>query len=624
MAKDPKDSSGVARRRSNSLSSSLDVTSLKPPTPAQRSSPRHLLGATSRPNSPASSSREQSPTQDPAHKTSGKKQKKSACPCRNSSAGKDWVYKCTECNQNWHASCVNLKGTNGLNQTSVDKINKDWLCPWCWTCPFIKPGNHSSTFNESSLLEKTFSCSMLQKLTETVTETIEKSVSAVDLKSLESQLSELSQKVQEFRCTEAPALHPFPPPEHEKLPPVESRRNLKSPETPFEEYRENYLSDEELGTMADLLGYLRDGGSLVPENGHNVKNYGEPYMYAGSKSLNEYESIPPELCTIIEKLSSDLSLQQKPNSVLINHFPGSSRIDPAESHLAKHSDDEASILADSKIITISVGAKRQVLFESKHDEKESPVTLEVESNSMYVMSRSSQNWYRHCIPQPENDVTVEERFSITFRCLNQKFKRSIMLMGDSNTKDINFGVGSGKVGESFPGKREKAARVRDIKPEKCVGYQNIFVHCGTNDLRCEHVSGESYVHELVGELQDKLSVMKQLCPKANIFVVPVLPSRIRAMNNHIMLYNELVDLMLKRCFPDIWFKSVHSFLDNQGLLNEKLTRNFDKIHLGPKGIALYVSIMKTCVFQRMKANQYSKPPTKGVSTSHGSRGGPST
>lgn len=466
---------------------------------------------------------------------------------------------------------------------------------------------------------------MLQKLTETVTETIEKSVNAVDLKSLDSQLKELSQQVQEFKCKGHTAHHPPPGSNRSEEPPtVEAKRNLKSSEKPYEKYTESYLTDEELSTMADLLGYLRDNGDLVPEKGHSVKNYGEPYAYTGSRSLDEYEEIPDELRSIIDKLSSDLSLQHKPNSVLINHFPGSSKNDPTESHLAKHSDDEASIVADSKIITISLGGSREIQFESKQDNHESPVHLEVKSNSMYVMSRSSQNWFKHCIPQPDPGTTVEERFSITFRCLNPKFKRSILLMGDSNTKDINFGVGSGKVGESYPGKRVKAARVRDIDPEKCVGYQNIFIHCGTNDLRCEYVSGESYIHHLVEQLHDKLTIIQQLCPKANVFVVPVLPSRISAMNNHIMYYNELVDQMLKKYFPKIWFKSVHGFLDNQGLLNVKLARKHDDIHLGPKGTALYVSLMKTCVFQRMKVDQYSKPSATGVSTSGGSSERPST
>ena len=379
------------------------------------------------------------------------------------------------------------------------------------------------------------------------------------------------------------------------------------------------MSQEQLESMADLLGYLKDGGDFVPENGHSVFQYGEPYVYTGSRSLQEFSQIPPELNTIIEKLTADLSLEHRPNSVLINYYPSFDRLDRNESHLAKHSDDESTILADSKIITISIGATRKVLFETKHDDSEKPVVLEPQSNSVYVMSRSSQNWFYHSVLQPEENESVEERFSITFRTLSQKFRRSIMLMGDSNTKEIKFGEGSGTVGASYPGKREKAARVKDIDPVKCVGYQNIFLHCGTNDLRCTEVTSDNQIYELVNTLHGKLALIKQLCPKAKIFVVPVLPSRISAMNRNIMMYNNLAAKMLAKSFPSISFRGVYGFLDNYGLLKSKLTRNNDTIHLGPKGISLYVSLMKQYVFQTEKIEQFNKPKT-GVSTSHRSAG----
>ena len=76
----------------------------------------------------------------------------------------------------------------------------------------------------------------------------------------------------------------------------------------------------------------------------------------------------------------------------------------------------------------------------------------------------------------------------------------------------------------------------------------------------------------------------------------------------------LVDKMLEDCFPEIWFSSVRSFLDSQGLLSVKLSRNGDKIHLGSRGIALYVSLMKLCVFKRIKSRQYPKPPQESANT----------
>ena len=592
-----------------------------PTPPATKASVRianRRLSGNQSPHQSPSNSREQSPSQGSGAESKSKRSKKSSCPCGGSTSGKDWLFKCSECHQNWHASCGNLKGTNSLSQAVVDKISKEWMCPWCWVCPYVKPGSHSSSLNEASLLEKTLTCSLLQKLTDTVTSSIEKSVpTPIDISGLESQLTVLSLEVQELRELSSRStgpVEPNPDPINDVKEPLPiPRQTLKSPVQPYELYKEKYLSQDHADSLMDILGYLKDGGDFVPERGHGVVQYGVPYGYTGSRSLNEFTPIPQELNSLIETLVSDLSLEHKPNSVLINYYPPCDKNSPTESHLPKHSDDEPTILADSKIITVSVGATRKVLFESKHDNGEKPTVLEPVSNSLYVMSRFSQNWYRHCILQPEEDESVEERFSITFCTLNLKFCRSILLMGDSNTKEVKFGEGSGKVGASYPGKRVKAARVRDIDPLKCIGYQNVFLNCGTNDLRCEQISNSSQISELVDKLQEKLALMTQLCPKANISVVPVLPSRIPAMNRNIMTYNQLVGKMLAKVFPSISFNGVYGFLDNHGLLNSRLTRSNDKIHLGPRGISLYVSQMKRHVFQTLKTGQLSRTTT-GVST----------
>ena len=261
--------------------------------------------------------------------------------------------------------------------------------------------------------------------------------------------------------------------------------------------------------------------------------------------------------------------------------------------------------------------KRKVVFKPKHqgpdDDAKITQELEADHNSLYVMSRASQNWFSHGVPPVSADQDIDERFSITFRTLKKKFKRSIVLVGDSNTRDVNFGAGSGKVGASFPGKRVQAAKVKDINPHACIGYSNIFFMCGTNDLRTENINSESDVHRLVDQLKERLIETKQLCPQAKVFVIPVLPSRIPRMNSNIRLYNELVDHMLFTNFPDIWFQGIYNFVDAEGLLSHRLTRTNDKIHLSPRGVAKLVTYIKTWVFKREKfdnrnhLNQESAP-----------------
>ena len=472
----------------------------------------------------------------------------------------------------------------------------------------MKPDNHSSALNESSLLEKALSCSIVQNLKESFKDTIQNTSPAVDLSSLEDRLDKLSQEIKEFKETPSRVLSSDPHLTIHHMVPVHKEKILNCPEKPYELYRENILTSDEIDSLNDLLGYLRDNGDFISEKGHSVRLYGQPYSYTGSKT-SEPDPIPPELTKITDKLCAELELSgaEWPNSILINHYPASNRLDPKDSHLALHSDDEKTIVADSKIITLSIGACRKICFEKKHcgDDLETD-SLDVEHNSVYVMTRRSQNWYRHGVPPPPTGQDVEERFSITFRCLKSQFKRSMVVVGDSNTKEINFGVGSGKVGQSFPGKRIKAAKVKDIDPKECIGYSNIFIMSGTNDLRCENVSCEPDIHRVVKELQEKLVEVKQLCPTAKVFVIPVMPSRIPKMNINITLYNRLVDRMLSLNFPGIWFQGIYSFVDNNGLLSSRLVRQNDKVHLGPKGIAKLMTYMKTCVFRREKQESAQK------------------
>lgn len=194
------------------------------------------------------------------------------------------------------------------------------------------------------------------------------------------------------------------------------------------------------------------------------------------------------------------------------------------------------------------------------------------------------------------------RFSITLRTVNQKFARSTLIIGDSNTKEIDFGAGKGKIGESYPGKRVKSARINNIDPKDCIGYSNIVLACGTNDLRPENLKGGiSGTHQLVDILYYKLLQIKKLCPESKIFVMAVLPTRLPKMNHNIMQFNKLLGEMLDTYFCNsVWFLAVSHFLDTKGLLAVNLTRNGDDIHLGSRGLARYVRSIKHWVYIREK------------------------
>ena len=155
-----------------------------------------------------------------------------------------------------------------------------------------------------------------------------------------------------------------------------------------------------------------------------------------------------------------------------------------------------------------------------------------------------------------------------------------------------------KVGETYQGQRIKAARIKDIDPASCVGYANMVIVCGTNDLRDEHTKTDQDVIQLAELLRSKLTAVKQISPSTRVFVCPVLPTRRMKMNEKIVHFNRLCDEMLASCFADIWYPGVWQFLDSKHLLSPRLTRDRDDIHLNVKGIALLVRKIKLWIFER--------------------------
>ena len=120
-----------------------------------------------------------SESSESASRSSPRTTKKNSCPCGKSSGGRDWNLVCVQCGQKWHSSCSNQKATKHLTQIQVDKMLETWPCPWCFTAPYPRPDSHRSALNESTLLEKTLSCSLLQDITAAVTEVVGKSTPIV-------------------------------------------------------------------------------------------------------------------------------------------------------------------------------------------------------------------------------------------------------------------------------------------------------------------------------------------------------------------------------------------------------------------------------------------------------------
>ena len=167
----------------------------------------------------------------------------------------------------------------------------------------------------------------------------------------------------------------------------------------------------------------------------------------------------------------------------------------------------------------------------------------------------------------------------------------------------------------------KAAKIENINPTLCGEHRNVFLVCGTNDLR---VSEKPVINELVSKMIGKIKQIRLLNPNSNIFVVPVLPTRDRAMNRNIILYNSRLLSWIKsnsHIDKSIIMPPVYSFLDSSGLLASRLTRDGDSIHLGSVGMSRFVSMIKSLVYKHLDfgkssnvRRQYTPPTNRAGST----------
>jgi hypothetical protein len=121
-----------------------------------------------------------------------------------------------------------------------------------------------------------------------------------------------------------------------------------------------------------------------------------------------------------------------------------------------------------------------------------------------------------------------------------------------------------------------------LDPTLCVGYKNIIVHCGVNNIK----NDGGNVKYWANELNKKLKTISELCPYAKIIVSPILPTRSSLLNERAMEFNRF---LFGYCDTNsrIGTLDFNSFVDEDGLLNQQFCRYKkpdDPIHLGSNGI----------------------------------------
>jgi hypothetical protein len=126
--------------------------------------------------------------------------------------------------------------------------------------------------------------------------------------------------------------------------------------------------------------------------------------------------------------------------------------------------------------------------------------------------------------------------------------------------------------------------IDQIDPNACIGYKNVVIHCGINDIRRPQADVRDCATRLIAKL-DKISrVCRSTC---KIIVSPILPTKLAHLNERAKMFNHLVFDYINRVNPRIGCLDFNNFLNESGILADQYGRYHDKtdaIHLGSSGI----------------------------------------
>ena len=125
--------------------------------------------------------------------------------------------------------------------------------------------------------------------------------------------------------------------------------------THIHDYKEAFLTEREVLKTREAL-YLME---FTKVNGRDIASFAEIYSYTRAPSKNNKE-IPEHLLKLVEKIQQDEAHQSLGiDQIVVNKYADK------DSFLPEHSDNEKSLKAMTKIITILIGAERNVMFKGK-------------------------------------------------------------------------------------------------------------------------------------------------------------------------------------------------------------------------------------------------------------------
>ena len=413
-----------------------------------------------------------------------------------------------------------------------------------------------------------------------------------DFEALKQELDTLKSSISNFK-----SFIPQPPPNIKLPEPIPTTSDAAFAIT----HSEQHVAESIPGYIAnERCNALFAAASSFPykkENGRETVVFGESYNYNGSR--NEPKQLPECINNIMVELNRKFMGNTAPlNSCLVNRYTGPT------SYLPIHSDNERSIHPDSSIYTLSLGHEctvkfKDVLSSNAHQHQALP-------GSLYSMTRASQEFFKHSIDKNPSLSNTSVRISLTFRSVHWRNHNSTVILGDSNTGGLKFGTSGRTFRASMPGKRVPTFTIAELDATKCLGYNNIVVSCGLNDIRKKNIQTHEQVKAVYVDYKTKIENISSTNKRARIFVSPMLPTSLPDVNRKCRMFNRLIFDDLIQFNANI--SAIHGFDQYVDHVNGCLKEQFLKddslfIHLNDSGISLLAKLVKQSIFFRKQAGR---------------------
>ena len=253
------------------------------------------------------------------------------------------------------------------------------------------------------------------------------SSNSLDFNRMQEKVESLEKTISELKLT-SPGVQPHQPTPNLELsiPPCGPVvHNVSHLET--DKYQVDFITETEKTELTECLGKI-EYESMA---GRDICKFGENYKFHGSRQ--DSKPPPPLIKGLMDKLNSAIG-DSAPlvNSCLVTRYTG------PEGCIPLHSDNERALQHDSFIYTLSIGKEATVKFNST--QADDAFSLTPADRSLYVMSRRSNDLFRHQIEKDPSWAPTDTRISLTFRTLHWRNNNSTLIMGDSNTKRLNFAM----------------------------------------------------------------------------------------------------------------------------------------------------------------------------------------